>query len=201
MEKEPPLESEPKPGVERRKGLRPTYIPRLMPVGMILILLMILVPVLREKKPATNRLALVEPPLAMRYYATGHASTDSLMNEALRDFGRKDYAEATHLLTKVYFYWSVQIRTGKMKVYPEDLRYYLGLSEFFRGRPDRAVPYLEAEAKANPFEEKYSWYLAHAYIAVGNYPKARETLAQVVRIADPRAAEAESTLKLLPENP
>jgi FimV-like protein len=182
----------------KKRGLTPTYIPRLMPIGMIVILLMILIPILREKKTPPNPLAQVEPPLAMVRSETGFASTDSLIDEALRDFGKKNYTEATHLLSKVYFYWNVQIRTGKMKSYPEDLRYYLGLSELFRGRPDRAVPYLEAEHEAMPFEEKYAWYLAHAYIALGEYAKARGMLERVVRIGDAHAEEARRTIERLP---
>lgn len=181
--------------------LKPTYIPRLMPVGMIIILLAMLIPVLREKKPAVSELARVEAPLAMKFYSTGYASTDSLLNAALRHFGRKDYTEAAHLLTKVYFYWGVQIREGRMKSYPEDLRFYLGLAEFYRGRPDRAAPYLEEEAKANPDDAKSSWYLAHAYIALGDYGRAHSALESVVKIGGPHAAEAQSKMKLLPESP
>jgi len=178
-------------------GLKPTYIPRLMPLGMIIILLAILIPSLREKKPNISDLARVEPPLAMNFYSTGYASTDSLLNEALRHFGRKDYTEATHLLTKVYFYWNAQIRDGRMKSYPEDLRFYLGLSEFYRGRPDRAEPYLEAEAMANPFEEKYAWYLAHVCIARGEYDKARELFARVVKIGGKLSVAAQTQLEAL----
>lgn len=184
-----------------RKVLKPTYIPRLMLAGMIIILLMILIPVLRERKPAMNGLALVEPPLAMKYYSTGFATTDSLLNTALRDFGEKNYTEAAHLLTKVYFYWSVQIRAGKMHEYPEDLRFYLGLSEFYRGHPDLAAPYLESEEKASPYDERFPWYLAHVYIAEGDFAKAREKLERVVKIGEKHATEAESALKLLPPRP
>ena len=172
-----------------------------MLVGMIVVLLMILIPVLREKKPAMNRLALVEPPLAMKYYSTGFATTDSLLNAGLRDFGEKNFTEAAHLLTKVYFYWSVQIHEGKMHEYPEDLRFYLGLSEFYRGHPERAAPYLESEEKASPYDERFPWYLAHVYIAEGDFVKARGKLERVVKIGEKHAAEAESTLKLLPASP
>jgi len=182
----------------KQKGLKPTYIPRLMLVGMIVILLMILIPVLREKKPVMSRLALVEPPLAMKYYSTGFATTDSLLNAALRDFGEKNYTEAAHLLTKVYFYWSVHIREGELHEYPEDLRFYLGLSEFYRGHPERAAPYLELEEKASPYDERFPWYLAHVYIAEGDFAKAREKLERVVKIGEKHAADAQRKIQLLP---
>jgi tetratricopeptide (TPR) repeat protein len=174
--------------------LKPTYIPRLMPVGMIVILLAILIPVLREKKPDTAALLPVDPPLAMKRYSTNFPVSDSLMNDALRSFGRKDFEAAARILTKVHFYWSAQIREGTVKAYPEDLRFYLGLAEFYRGRPDRAAPYLEAESQGNPYEEKYAWYLAHVYSARGDTALTRETLERVVKIGESHAAEAESML-------
>jgi tetratricopeptide (TPR) repeat protein len=181
--------------------LKPTYIPRLMPVGMIIILLALLIPVLREKKPAMSELARVEAPLVLKRYSTGHTITDSLLNEGLRRFARKDYTEATRLLTNVHFHWTVQIREGREGSYPVDLRFFLGLAEFYRGRADRAASYLEEEAREDPNDGKYAWYLAHAYIARADYARARSALASVMKTGGPYAAEAEDKLKLLPQNP
>ncbi len=172
--------------------LKPTYIPRLMPVGMIVILLAILIPVLREKKPYTAMIPLVDPPLAMKRYATDFPASDSLMNDALRSFGMKDYEAAARVLSMVHFHWNAQIREGAAQAYPEDLRFYLGLAEFYRGRPDRAAPYLEAESQENPYEEKYAWYLAHVYAARGDTVRTRATLERIVGMNEtlaPKAAE------------
>jgi tetratricopeptide (TPR) repeat protein len=198
VEKERLVKREAKTSDGKSQGLKPTYIPRLMLVGMIIILLAILIPVLRNDTGSPGRLAAVEAPIAMKHYSTGFASSDSLLNEALRCFDRKEYDEAARLLTKVHFYWSVQVREGKMKAFPEDLRFYLGLSEFYRGRPERAAPYLEEEERANPYEERYPWYLAHVYIALGDYGRAREALASVVKIGGAHAAEAQRKMRLLP---
>ncbi len=186
-------------GDTKKKGLKPTYIPRLMPVGMIVILLAILIPVLRGKKPEPAAVPTVEPPLAMKRYASGFAATDSLMNDALRSFGGKDYEAAARILAKVHFYWSVEIREGRMKSYPEDLRFYLGLAEFYRGRPDRAAPYLEAESSEKPYEEKYAWYLAHVYAAEGDTARTRETLRRIVKINESLAPKAAELLRRSPE--
>ena len=199
LQKERPVNGEAKTSGKKPWWIKPTYIPRLMPVGMIIILLAILIPVLKDKKPGVAALPAVEPPIAMKYYSTDFPASDSLMNDAIRSLGRKDYDAAARILSKVHFYWSVQVREGKAKTYPEDLRFYLGLAEFYRGRPDRAAPYLEEESQDNPYEEKYAWYLAHVCIALGNDAKARGMLERVVKIGGPRAAEAESALKLLPE--
>jgi hypothetical protein len=162
---------------------------------MIVILLAILVPVLRGKKPETASIPAVEPPLAMKRYATGFAASDSLMNDALRAFGRADYEAAARILSKVHFYWSVEISEGRMKSYPEDLRFYLGLAELYRGRPDRAAPYLEAESSESLYEEKYAWYLAHAYAARGDTARARETLRRVAGMSGPLAPQAAELLQ------
>jgi tetratricopeptide (TPR) repeat protein len=188
-------------GEKKPWRLKPTYIPRLMPVGMIIILLAILIPLLREKKPDVAVIPPVDPPLAMKHYATDFPASDSLMNDALRSFGKKDYETAARILSKVHFYWNVQIREGKIKSYPEDLRFYLGLAEFYRGRPDRAAPYLEAELQESPYEEKYAWYLAHVYAAQGDTTRTRETLERIVKIGDSHAAEAEGMLKTLAPRP
>jgi len=193
-EKERPVNREAETSGKKPWRLKPTYIPRLMPVGMIVILLAILVPVLREKKPDTASPHPVDPPLAMKLYSTGFPASDSLMNDALRSFGRNDFESAARMLTKVHFYWNAQIREGTVKSFPEDLRFYLGLAEFYRGRPDRAAPYLEEELRENPYEEKYAWHLAHVYSALADSGRAREMLERVVRIGESRAAEAESTL-------
>lgn len=185
-------------GGKKPWGLKPTYIPRLMPVGMIVILLAILIPMLRGKKPDAAGIPTIDPPLAMKIYATNFPASDSLMNDALRSFGRKDYEAAARILSKVYFYWNVEIREGKMKSYPEDLRFYLGLAEFYRGKPNRAAPYLEAESQANPYEEKYAWYLAHVYSALGDTMKTRETLERIVGMNEDLAPKAADLLGKLP---
>ncbi len=182
-------------GGAKKKGLKPTYIPRLMPVGMIVILLAILIPVLRGKKPEAPAIPPVEPPLAMKRYSSGFPASDSLMNDALRSFGLKDYETAARILAKVHFYWSVELREGRMKAYPEDLRFYLGLAEFYRGRPERAAPHLEAESSESPHEEKYAWYLAHVYTAQGDTARARETLRRIVRMNESLAPEAAELLR------
>ncbi|MDD4857287.1 MAG: hypothetical protein PHD74_04175 [Candidatus Krumholzibacteria bacterium] len=192
------MKSESETSDKRFWRLRPTYIPRLMPVGMIVILLAILIPVIREGKHGPGRLDRPEAPIAMMHYSTGYASTDSLLNEALRCFDRRDYTGAAGIFTKVHFFWSVSIQGGRMKSYPEDLRFYLGLSEFYRGRPDRAAPYLEEEEREHPREEKYAWYLAHVYDAEGDQVKARSELEKVVRIGERLAAEAGRKLRQLP---
>jgi hypothetical protein len=201
VQEERPVNREAETSGKSRWRLKPTYIPRLMPVGMIIILLAILIPVLREKKPGVAVLPPVDPPLAMKYYATGFPASDSLINDALRGFGAKDYNAAARILSQVQFYWSVQIREGKVKSYPEDLRFYLGLAEFYRGRPDRAAPYLEEESKDSPYEEKYAWYLAHVYSALGDTARTRESLERVAKIGDSHAAEAEGMLKSLASDP
>jgi tetratricopeptide (TPR) repeat protein len=184
------------PTIKRQQSKRP-YISRLMPVGGIFVLLAILLPLLMDKKHEYRGLAGVEAPLAMKRFATGYASTDSVLNEALRDFSQKNYQEASRLFGRVHFFWAVDIREGRQKAYPEDLRFYLGLAEFYRGFPARGVPYLEEEEQANPYEAKYPWYLAHLYIAESRFGEARAELEKVIRIGGPFAPEAREKIQKL----
>jgi tetratricopeptide (TPR) repeat protein len=181
---------------DKKRSLLP-YLSRIMPIGAIIVLLMLLIPQLMEMKRGKPGLAYITPPLAMKYYSTGYAKTDSLMNAALRSFSSKDYEEAARLLTKVHFFWTVSIREGRVTRYPADLRFYLGLAHFYRGRPDQGIPYLEDEERNSPYEEKYPWYLAHLYIARGQSDKARRELERVVQLNGQLAAEAAEKLRML----
>jgi tetratricopeptide (TPR) repeat protein len=183
------------PGKKKRRA---SYIPWMMPIGGIIILLALLIPQLVDKRYEYRGLAGVEPPLALKRYETGYATTDSLLNTALRMFSQKDYADAARLLSKVNFYWTVRIREGKKLSYPEDLRFYLGLAEAYRGHPEIGAPYLEEEERANPYEQKYPWYLAHVYMALGRYADARAELEKVVRLEGSLAPEAGRTMRELP---
>jgi len=185
-------------GEKTGKGLKETYIPRMMPIGGIIILLALLLPLLMGKKHEDGGLAKVEPPLAMKMYATGYASIDSLLNEGLRHFGRREYEDAARMLAEAHFFWSVKIREGSQEPYPEDLRFYLGLSEFYRGYPAKGAPYLEEEERAHPYEARYPWFLAHCYIAQGRFEGARTELEKVVRLGGSWSAEAREKLRRLP---
>lgn len=189
------MNSNPETSEKREKGLKPTYIPRLMPVGGIVILLALLVPMLMGKRHTANERAAVEPPPAMKRYATGDGRIDSLLNEGLRAFGAENYDEAARLLTQAHFYCTVKIREGEAPSYPEDHRFFLGLAEFYRGRPDRAAPYIEEEERANPIEEKYPWYLAHIYAAEGRNDAARGKLEKVVQSGGSLAPRAREEIK------
>ena len=183
---------------ENKKQLKPTYLPRMMPIGGIIILLALLIPLLMGKKHEYRGLASVEPPLAMKIYATGYTSIDSLLNDGLRSFSRKNYEEAARLLTKAHFYWTVKIREGSQEPYPEDLRFYIGLSEFYRGYPAKGAPYLEEEERANRYEAKYPWYLAHLYIAQVRYGDARNELEKVIALNGSYSREAQTKVQQLP---
>jgi len=183
---------------ENKKQLKPTYLPRMMPIGGIIILLALLIPLLMGKKHEYRGLANVEPPLAMKIYATGYTSIDSLLNDGLRSFSRKNYEGAARLLTKAHFYWTVKIREGSQEPYPEDLRFYIGLAEFYRGYPAKGAPYLEEEERANRYEAKYPWYLAHLYIAQGRYGDARNELEKVIALNGSYSREAQTKVQQLP---
>ena len=173
---------------------KPTYIPRIMPVGGIVILLMMMLPQLVDRGGARRGEVGIDPPLALKYYNTGYAKTDSLMNAGLRYFGEKRYDDAARVLGKVHFYWTAGIREKRLKAYPEDLLFYLGLSHLYRGYPALAAPLLEEGERANPFDERYPWYLAHVYLAERRPDMARAELERVVKLGGRLASEAERKL-------
>ena len=184
-----------------RIRFKPTYIPRIMPVGGIVILLMMLLPQLIERKAERRQAVSVEPPLAMKYYNTGYAKTDSLLNAGLRYFGEKRYNDAARALSKVHFYWSVGIREKRLAAYPEDLLFYLGLSHFYRGFPALGAPLLEEGEQANPFEPKYPWYLGHVYLAERRSDEARAKFEKVANLGGEFSDQARNMIKSVPARP
>lgn len=170
----------------------------MMPVGGIIILLALLIPLLMGKNHEYRELANIEPPLAMKVYATGDTSVDSLLNGGLHSFSKKNYTEAARQLTKAHFYWTVKIREGSQEPYPEDLLFYLGLSEFYRGYAAKGTLYLEEEGRANRYEAKYPWYLAHLYIAQGRFDDARNELEKVTKLGASYSLEAQAKMRQLP---
>ncbi len=180
-------------------GAKPksTYLPRLMPVGAAIILLMILVPMLREGRRKPFSPAAVEPPLAMSLYSTGHARLDSLANEGLRHFGRREYERAARFLAEAHFHWNVRVREGVAERYPEDLRFYLGLAHFYRGRPEQGAPLIEEEELGNPFGGKYPWFLANVYFALGRKDAGRAKLERAAALGEAYAPEARAALEAL----
>ncbi len=188
--------------MDKAIGTRPkrTWLPRLMPLGAIVILLILLVPQLLHRGPDRSRLAQVAPP-EPKVFATGFARSDSVLNAAMDAFSRRDYAGASRLLSRVRFFWSVSIRQKEIRSYPEDLLFYLGLSDFYRGRPELAVPPLVEEETRDPVDERYPWYLAHVYIALARYHDAREELERVVELGGGYAPDARRLLEELPARP
>ncbi len=183
------------------KRFKRTWLPRMMPIGGIVILLLLLLPQILHKAPNRRELSRVEPPGAPKVFSTGYAKSDSLLNEGLNAFDRKDYEEASRLLSKEQFYWSVRVREKEIMSYPEDLLFYLGLSDFYRGHPEMAAHLLAEEEKGNPVDEKYPWYLGHVYIALGRYGDARAELEKVVTLGGRLSAQAQAKIKSLPMQP
>lgn len=168
-----------------------------MPIGAAIILLMVLLPIMREKHRANESAKSIEPPLALKTYSTDYVRLDSLMNEGIRRFGRKDYDSAARLLAEAHFYFKVLVQEKQEPRYPEDLRFFYGLAELYRGRADQAVPLLEQERLEAPSQAKYSWYLAHAYMALGRIEDARAELERVVSLGGEFEKDARSELASL----
>lgn len=182
---------------DKSKRGKDTYIPRIMPLGAALILLMILVPLMRERHRANETAKSIEPPLAMISYSTGHERLDSLMNEGIRRFGRRDYESSARLLAEAHFYWKVLVQEKQEPRYPEDLRFFYALAQLYRGRADQAVPLLEEERLEAPTQVKYSWYLAHAYLALDRIEDARAELEHIVSMGGEFDREARMKLSSL----
>jgi len=177
------------------------FLSRYIPLAVIAVLLIMLLPQLFKRPPASRDRAGPEPPVVLTLYRTERARMDSLSNEGLRRFGAEDWNNAVRLLGEAHFHYSVMISEGYADRYPEDLRFYLGLSHYYRGQVEKGVALLEGEAEDDPLEPKYRWYLALIRLAGGDSLAAREHLERIVRLGGDYSDEAGEMLRNLPGVP
>jgi tetratricopeptide (TPR) repeat protein len=177
------------------------FLSRYIPLAVIAVLLIMLLPQLVRRPPASRDRTGPEPPVVLTLYRTERARMDSLSNEGLRSFGAEDWNNAIRLLGEAHFHYSVMINEGYADRYPEDLRFYLGLSHYYRGQVEKGVALLEGEAEDDPLEPKYRWYLALIRLAGGDSLAAREHLERVVRLGGDYSDEAGELLGNLPGVP
>jgi tetratricopeptide (TPR) repeat protein len=184
---------------ENEHGRRPPFaiLSRYAPLAAILVLLLMLLPQLFENTPANRTEAGAEPPLALIVYQSGYMDVDSLANEGLKSFNRKDWDRAVRFLGEARFHWSVLIREKMEQGYPVDLRFYLGLSHYYRGLPAKGIPLLEEEIADDPTEAKYHWYIAHLSLAAEDTAGAREHFERAVTLGGNYADEAKEKLERL----
>jgi hypothetical protein len=184
----------------RTEDKRPPFwfLSRYAPLGAIALLLLILVPQLAKRPPAREEPPGIDPPIPLTVCRTGYERVDSLIEKGMRSFGRGDWAQSVRYLGEANFHVTVMINEGYASGYPEDLRFFLGLAHVYRGRPREGLPLIEAEARENRIEPKYSWYLANLYLAAGDHGSARRHLEEVVRIGTRYSEEATRELEALP---
>lgn len=181
------------------KGRKPPFqfLTRLIPLAVIAVMLMLLLPHLKRGTAVNELLVNVEPPIGLQTYNTASDTLNTLLYDGLKRFGRKDYDEAARLLSKAYFFSTVKMRKKEFSSYPEDLRFYFGLTYFYRNQAAKGIPLLEEEALKEPDDEKYPWYLAHLYLAVGENEKAADRFQAVVSLGGSLSAAAEEKLEAL----
>jgi tetratricopeptide (TPR) repeat protein len=167
-----------------------SFLIRFVPIAAIVVLLMFLIPLLRNRHPLEDKPFYIEPPIAMQGSRIRFGRIDTLVNRGLRHFDRGNYEEATRILSKAHFLATVKIKEKEATLYPVDLRFYLGLSHFYRGDAGKGIPFLEEEEKEARSAEKYPWYLAHLYLAANQPDKARAAFERVVELDGAFAGKA-----------
>lgn len=183
-------------GTDNRGSKPPfAFLSRYIPLALIAILLIMLLPQLADRNPGVpKKEARPAPPVPLTLYRTAYARLDSLGNEGLRRFGAGDWNNAVRLLGEAHFHYSVMFREGFEGRYPEDLRFYLGLAQYYRGRFEEGIALIGEEAGDDPLQPKYSWYLALICLAEKDTLAARQHLERVARLGGRYAADADELL-------
>ena len=182
-------------------GAKPpfAFISRYIPLAVIAVLLLMLIPTLTRSPRDSSGEAGFEPPLVLTLYSTQRARMDSLSNAGLRCFSAEEWNGAVRLLGEAHFHYTVMVREGFEKSYPEDLRFYLGLSHYFRGQAEKGIELLVEEAEDDPLEPKYYWYLALIRLSAGDTLAAGKDLEHIVRLGEEFSEEASELLRSLPD--
>ncbi len=118
----------------------------------------------------------VTPPASARISPVGMADIDSIIAGGSEAFRSEDYDEAARLLSRARFFIRSGISEGKFEAMPTNLDLVLGLSEFYRGYPDRAVAYLSEAAREEPGDCDCALYLGLVHLSRGEKKPAREFL-------------------------
>jgi hypothetical protein len=185
---------------EEHKTNKPPFqfLSRYVPLAVIAVILVMLLPqLLRKPHPAGHRTG-PEPPVVLTLFKTERARMDSLSNEGLRHFDAGDWNGAIRFLGEAHFHYSVMISEGYADRYPQGLRFYLGLSHYYRGRTGKGIELLEEEAEDNPLEPEYLWYAALVRLDMGDSLASRTHLERIVRLDGYYADEAREMLGKLP---
>ncbi len=170
---------------------------KIAPATIIIFILIFLIPVLRDRVGNHAPIVKIKPPKTDITFKTGYSSLDSLINEGLEEFRKGNYISSSRDLSKAHFYLSVKVKEGELSELPEGLLFYLALSEFYRGKIDKAVKLLEEECSRSPEHEVYSWYLANIYIQQGEKSKARKELEHIISLHGEYEEKARETLSRL----
>ncbi len=188
---------------EDRKNDKPpfAFLSRYVPLAVIAVLLIMLLPQFLGKPHQERDEKELEPPLVLTLFKTERAWIDSLSNEGLRHFSAGEWNDAVRFLGEAHFHYSVMIKEGYADHYPQGLRFYLGLSHYYRGRIGKGIELLEEEAADYPLEPECRWYAALARLAEGDSLKARKHLEGIVRLGGHYSEEALEILERLPKEP
>ena len=174
------------------------FLSRYVPLALIAVLLVMLLPQFFREQPPAGSEGGPEPPLALTLFRSERAWIDSLSNEGLRHFSAGEWNDAVRFLGEAHFHYSVMIKEGYADSYPRGLRFYLGLSHYYRGLTEEGIGLLEEEAADCPLEPEYRWYAALVRLAMGDSLEAREHLEGVARLGGLYAGEALEMLERLP---
>ncbi len=137
----------------------------------------------------------VRPPVSSGIQYIGFAEIDTVIAGANEAFEKKDYDEASRLLTRARFFIHSGISEGSFDSVPRNLDLVLGLSDFYRGFPLKGILYVTIAAEADPQNETYSWYLGLMHLSQKNRKEARMWLERTAAMGGVYSESAKTALE------
>ena len=137
----------------------------------------------------------VRPPVSAGIPYIGFAEIDTVIAGANEAFEKKDYDEASRLLTRARFFIHSGISEGSFDSMPRNLDLVLGLSDFYRGFPLKGILYVTIAAEADPQNETYAWYLSLMHLSQKNKVDAKMWLERTATIGGVYSESAKTALE------
>ena len=124
----------------------------------------------------------ISPPARAGIPYVGFAEIDTIIAGASEAFEKGDYRESAALLSRARFFIQSGTSQGRFDGLPRNLELILGLSEFYRGYPEKGILIVTGAAEAEPRNESYLWYLGQLHLSEGNRKEARKYLVRTAAI-------------------
>jgi hypothetical protein len=180
-------------GDKVQKGPHPAF--RALSWGLPLAALAVIAALLIFGDDGGEEGTMVSPPSRAGIPYVGFAEIDSIIAGGADAFEKGDYDGSAALLARARFFIASGIREGRFAGMPRNLELILGLSQYYRGYPEKGIEMVMGAAEAEPRSEICSWYLGRMLLSEGDAEGARKYLERTAALGGMYSESAKTILE------